>query len=60
MDAEELMTRREAVRLIENDFNFTTQNMTEVQDEDEQYNIYVLYFKLVCIIILISMCYILN
>jgi hypothetical protein len=60
MDAEELMTRREALRLIENDLNFATQNMTEVQDEDEQYNIYVLYFKLVCIIILISMCYILN
>jgi hypothetical protein len=60
MDAEELMTRREALRLIKNDLNFATQNMTEVQDEDEQYNIYVLYFKLVCIIILISMCYILN
>jgi hypothetical protein len=60
MDAEELMTRREALRLIENDLNFATQNTTDVQDEDEQYNIYVLYFKLVCIIILISMCYILN
>jgi hypothetical protein len=34
--------------------------MTEVQNEDDEYNTYVLYFKLVCIIILISMCHILN
>jgi hypothetical protein len=48
MDTKELVTHREALRLIKNDLNFTTQN------------IYVLYFKLVCIVILISMCHNLN
>jgi hypothetical protein len=60
MDAEELTTHREALRLIKKYLNFATQNTAEVQDEDDEYNIYVLYFKLVCIIILISMCHILN
>ncbi len=54
MDAEELVTHREVLRLIKKDLNFATQNTAEVQDEDDEYNIYVLYFKLVCIIILIS------
>jgi hypothetical protein len=60
MDAEELTTHRETLRLIKKYLNFATQNTAEVQDEDDEYNIYVLYFKLVCIIILISMCHILN
>jgi hypothetical protein len=60
MDAEELVNHRKALRLIKKDLNFTTQNTTEVQNEDDEYNTYVLYFKLVCIIILISMCHILN
>jgi hypothetical protein len=34
MDTEELMTHRETLRLIKNDINFATQNVTEVQDED--------------------------
>jgi hypothetical protein len=36
MDAEELMTHRESLRLIKNDLNFATQNMAEVQDEDDE------------------------
>jgi hypothetical protein len=36
MDAEELMTHREALRLIKNDLNFVTQNTAEVQDEDDE------------------------
>jgi hypothetical protein len=60
MDVEELTTHQEALRLIKKYLNFATQNTAEVQDEDDEYNIYVLYFKLVCIIILISMCHILN
>jgi hypothetical protein len=60
MDAEELVSHRETLRLIKRHLNFTTQNVAEVQDEDDEYNIYVLYFKLVYIIILISMCHILN
>jgi hypothetical protein len=60
MDVEELVTHREVLRLIKKDLNFATQNTAEVQDEDDEYNIYVLYFKLVCIIILISMYHILN
>jgi hypothetical protein len=55
MDAEELTSHREALRLIKKDLNFATQNVAEVQDEDDEQNIYVLYFKLVCIIILIIM-----
>jgi hypothetical protein len=34
MDAEELVTHREALRLIKKDLNFATQNATEVEDED--------------------------
>jgi hypothetical protein len=59
-DVEELASHREALRLIKKDLNFATQNATEVQDKDDKWNIYVLYFKLVCIIILISICCILN
>jgi hypothetical protein len=36
MDAEELMSHREALRLIKNDLNFTTLNAAEVQDEDDK------------------------
>jgi hypothetical protein len=36
MDAEELVTHREALRLIKKDLNFATQNATEVQDEDDE------------------------
>jgi hypothetical protein len=60
MNAEELMSHREPLRLIKNDLNFVTQNTAEVHDEDNEWNIYVLYFKLVCIMILVSMQRILN
>jgi hypothetical protein len=60
MDDEELATHRETLRLIKNNFNFATKNVAEVQDEDDEYNIYVSYFKLVYIVILITMCHILN
>jgi hypothetical protein len=36
MDTEELMTHRETLRFIKNDINFATQNVTEVQDEDDE------------------------
>jgi hypothetical protein len=36
MDAEELVSHREALRLIKNGLNFATQNATEVQDEDDE------------------------
>jgi hypothetical protein len=36
MDAEELMSHREAVRLFKKDLNFATQNVAEVQDEDDE------------------------
>jgi hypothetical protein len=36
MDAEELMTHREALRLMKKDLNFATQNAAEVQDEDDE------------------------
>jgi hypothetical protein len=36
MDAEELVSHREALRLIKKDLNFTTQNAAEVQDEDDE------------------------
>jgi hypothetical protein len=36
MDTKELATHREALRLIKNDLNFTTQNAAEVQDEDDE------------------------
>jgi hypothetical protein len=54
------MSHRESLRLIKKDLNFITQNTAEVHDEDDEWNIYVLYFKLVCIMILISMQRILN
>jgi hypothetical protein len=60
MDVDELTSHREALRLIKKDLNFATQNAAEVQDEDDEYNIYVLYFKLVYIVILISICHVLN
>jgi hypothetical protein len=36
MDAEELTTHREALRLIKNDLNFATQNAADVQDGDDE------------------------
>jgi hypothetical protein len=36
MDAEELTTYREALRLIKNDLNFATQNAADVQDGDDE------------------------
>jgi hypothetical protein len=36
MDAEELVTHQEALRLIEKDLNFATQNVVEVQDKDDE------------------------
>jgi hypothetical protein len=36
MDDEELVTHREAMRLIKKDLNFATQNVVEVQDEDDE------------------------
>jgi hypothetical protein len=36
MDVEELVTHREAMRLIKKDLNFATQNTVEVQDEDDE------------------------
>jgi hypothetical protein len=36
MDVEELVTYREALRLIKMDLNFTTQNVADVQDEDDE------------------------
>jgi hypothetical protein len=36
MDVEELTSHREALKLIKNDLNFTTQNAAEVQDEDDE------------------------
>jgi hypothetical protein len=36
MDVEELMIHREALRLIKNDLNFVTQNVAEVQDENDE------------------------
>jgi hypothetical protein len=36
MDAEELASHREALRLIKKDLNFATENTTEVQDEDDE------------------------
>jgi hypothetical protein len=36
MDAEELVTHREALRLIKKDINFVTQNATDIQDEDDE------------------------
>jgi hypothetical protein len=36
MDAEELTSHQEAMRLIKKDLNFATQNAAEVQDEDDE------------------------
>jgi hypothetical protein len=36
MDAEELTTYREALRLIKKDLNFTIKNAAGVQDEDDK------------------------
>jgi hypothetical protein len=36
MDAEELATYQEALRLIKKDLNFAIQNVTVVQDEDDE------------------------
>jgi hypothetical protein len=36
MDVKELMSHQEALRLIETDLHFTTQNVAEVQDEDDK------------------------
>jgi hypothetical protein len=36
MDAEELVTHQETLRLIKKDLNFATQNVVEVQDEDDE------------------------
>jgi hypothetical protein len=36
MDDEELMSHRESLRLIEKDLQFTTRNVAEVQDEDDE------------------------
>jgi hypothetical protein len=36
MDAKELVTHRETLRLIKNDLNFATQNAADVQDEDDE------------------------
>jgi hypothetical protein len=36
MNAEELVSHREALRLIKKDLNFTTQNTAEVQDENDK------------------------
>jgi hypothetical protein len=36
MDDEELMSHREALRLIENDLHFSTRNAAKVQDEDDE------------------------
>jgi hypothetical protein len=36
MDAEELTSYQEALRLIKNDLNFVTQNAAEVQDENDE------------------------
>jgi hypothetical protein len=36
MDDEELMCHREALRLIEKDLQFVTQNAAGVQDEDDE------------------------
>jgi hypothetical protein len=36
MDEETLTSHREALRLIERDLQFATQNATEVQNEDDE------------------------
>jgi hypothetical protein len=51
MNTEELTSHPEAIRFIEIDLHFTIQNAADVQDEDDKYNIYALYFKLVYIVL---------
>jgi hypothetical protein len=36
VDTEELVSHREALRLIETDLHFVTRNAAEVQDEDDE------------------------
>jgi hypothetical protein len=36
MDAEELVSHRKVLRLIKKNLNFATQNVAEVQDEDNE------------------------
>jgi hypothetical protein len=36
MDTKELVSLREALRLIKKDLNFVTKNTMEVQDEDDE------------------------
>jgi hypothetical protein len=36
MDAEELVSHQETLRLIKKDLKFATQNTTEVQDENDE------------------------
>jgi hypothetical protein len=36
MNVEELATRQEVLRLIKKDLNFATQNVADVQDEDDE------------------------
>jgi hypothetical protein len=36
MDAEELVSHRNVLRLIKMNLNFATQNVAEVQDEDNE------------------------
>jgi hypothetical protein len=36
MDIKELVSHREALKLIKNDLNFATQNVAEDQDEDDE------------------------
>jgi hypothetical protein len=36
MNAEELASHRDAIRLIKKDLNFATKNTTEVQNEDDE------------------------
>jgi hypothetical protein len=45
MDAEELVSYQEALRLIETDLHFATRNVA-----DDEWNLYVLYFKLLYIV----------
>jgi hypothetical protein len=42
MDEETLMSHRETIRVIKIDLQFTTWNVAEVQDRDDEYNLYVL------------------
>jgi hypothetical protein len=41
MDEEELESHRKTLRLIQRDLQFIQQNMANVEDEDDKWNIYV-------------------